>query len=236
MSRASTTEMSRAIAASPERRRARKRLRRVLIAAILGTSALLCVLLTLASARPGWYQPRSVDFATLAADKAALLDLENTISDALNAGRSVDIELRADQVNRWLAAAREIGAGMWSPPAEIQQPAVRFRDGTIDLAAVCTAGGVPAILGASGAVRIEGDTIVLSGAVGRVGRLPIPLAWVRALGAKLPAAGDAARSGSGDLVWKNEFTWENGRRRFRVVLCRVETGVVRVELAPLASR
>jgi hypothetical protein len=185
------------------------------------------VALAAASCRPAWYQPASVDFRTLPADKAALAAIENEISAALNAGRPVSVELKEAQVNRWLAAHHDLLAGVVMLPPELQRPCLRFSPAGIEAAAAVQLGAWSSIVSIRGFPRIDGDYLVLEEPGARVGRLGLPLAWILDrlnLGATAnPAPG---------LRWSRTFVWTNGLRPCQLMKVELGHGTVHLTLAP----
>lgn len=215
----------------------RTRLRRgaILLAALLtGVGILLPAGLT---CRPSWYSTPQIDHNRLEEDKRALAALVDGISAELNAGRTVRVTLMQDQLNRWLTARREIWDVWPGVPARsldlLLDPVVLIESGgRLRIAGLADWRGwrVPlafaATLAASdGYMRVEKYDA-------KAGLWPIPRQWIPR---QLIAAsrGAASQSDSGAILVENEFTWPNGKVRYRVVEMRTETGAMFITLQPL---
>jgi hypothetical protein len=188
--------------------------------------------------RPGWYRPTSVDHSRLRADKAALADLQEQISAALNSGREVRFQLHEDQLNRWLAARAEIWPESATELDRWQHPQVSMADGHIRLAATATCGSFQAIVALTCRVEVSDNEVVLRYDAFRLGALPIPRGWVSNLvgGGPAPSHPALRSGGSGTLVVVNGWTWPNGRRRCRLRSLAIAAGVADVVIEPCPGR
>ncbi len=205
---------------------------RSLIRLAAGISALGFIIAAGAAVtRPGWHQPRSIDFRVLPDDKAELLTLENRISEALNANHAVTVEIEEAQVNRWLAARQDLLANLIALPLDLERPSVRFDATGIRLATTRRVAGWNFIISAGGMPRISGDAVHLDDAHAAVGRLAVPLRWV--VSWLPPARSDKALLDLRNLRMNRLFVWTNGERRCQLTELECRPGVVRVTLAPV---
>ncbi|MBW7904116.1 MAG: hypothetical protein LC135_13750 [Phycisphaerae bacterium] len=204
--------------------------------AVLGVLALTGLLLA-AARRPAWYQPRSVDHARLAIDKAAAFRTVDEISAALNARQPIEFALDEAQVNRWLAARCEI----W-PDAELarltplERPLVHMLpDGTLRVAATVAAGEWRGVLALTFRFETAGDELVIHWTGVQFGALPVPRHWVSgAIDRFVPSQAAPLRAfDQGASRIPNRWTWPNGRRDFRIERLEVRAGEVLIRLAPL---
>lgn len=195
--------------------------------------------------RPGWYRPAAVDHELLRADKAALFALQDQISAALNAGRPARFELRAEQVNRWLAARAELWPEVGLDLGPLCDPLVRLGPGAVQAAATAGGGGLRAVLSLTWRVQVTPDAIVVEAAAARLGALPIPAGWAAGLWRDLPLEGVAGGPlagtarvtalGRSAVRIDNAWVWPNGRRRCRLAELRFSADVVTVQIDPLPA-
>lgn len=185
--------------------------------------------------RPAWYRPVPADPARLHADKAALVALEDEISAALNAGQPVRIQLREEQVNRWLAARTEMWPGLASDLGGVEDPWVSLADGVLRGAATIRRGTVEGVVALTGRVEVTEDTVVVRWDAAQLGAIPIPQKWVSYALARIPASVRAAvqQDNAGVVTLRNEWVWPNGKRHFRLRDSQVSNGVVDIVLEPL---
>lgn len=200
---------------------------------LLGGGALVC--------QPRWYSLAAVDYVRLAEDKRALIGLVESIGQAFQDSRSIEIKLTADQINRWIAARHELSPQDWieadlSALDQFSGLHVSFlSSGEIRIAGRVTLGsGFATILWAK--FRVEPDNDQIQIAIGRVGMglLPVPSALVdRALGPAVAARpGEVERTAHG---WRapNNLTWPNGKRHFRISAFSVSDNLGVLTLEPL---
>lgn len=194
----------------------------------------LCIALLVlgATCRPAWYVPAAVDVGRLRDDKAALLDIENRISAALNAKQAVRIEVTAAQVNRWLAAREEFDPFAQLNLGPLQRPMVDLRQGAVRGAATVPWQGARPVVQFAVRPVLTADTLQLEIVGVRLGVVPIPRTW---LAAALDAAGrnGGERSGA-TLILPRTGTWPNGKCPFRVREVTVGEGALTFVLEPLA--
>lgn len=217
--------------AQSRRRRRQRRTAKLAGLAFIGAG----ILLTLAvSCRPRWYQPVAVDASRLPADKAALAELQDRISAALNAGQAIRVRLTEDQVNRWLA-----GRGALEPVATVdlgpfQDPAVRFLDGCVRVGGRLEQGVLRGVASVTIRAAVDGGRLSVTYDWPRLGVVPVPAGWFAGLaiptGPDAPEFIQAPRAGM--LEVRNRFVWPNGRRRCRVTDIAVRPGVMEIALEP----
>lgn len=213
------------------------RRRRTLLAAAGTLVVSAAALLAVASCRPAWYRPSSIDFNLLEADKHAALGLVDAIGDALNRGRSYGFVLDGAQINRWLTARREIWpdaheveAGRWLRPQVDVLSAGRVR-----VAALLNPGALRAVVSVTLHLAADDDELTIRCDGVRIGALPVPVRL--AVGQLAPSVEAVLRDGDrldgGELKLANHFVWRNGRRPFRVGEVSIEAGRVHVRIDPL---
>jgi hypothetical protein len=216
----------------------RRRRRLVLIASgVLGVFVLILVGLLLAGTRrPSWYHPLPLDSARLHDDKAALADLQDQISAALNAGREARFELHEDQVNRWLAARAELWPQLAVDLGPFAQPQIRLRDGRLTLAVSTRAGGVPVVAVLGGSVDVAEDTLAMHWDPPKLGAIPAPRGWLSAALARLKTSPRITLDDrAGTIRLDNDWIWPNGKRRCRLRELKIADGVATVVLEPLRT-
>jgi hypothetical protein len=185
--------------------------------------------------RPQWYHPAPLDRSRLHADKAALANLEEQISAALNAGQEARFQVDEDQLNRWLSAGAEIWPQLAVDLGPFQQPRVLLRDGRIQVAARSRIGGVQVVAVLDCAVEVTEDTLVLHWKPPRLGAIPAPRRWVSDMLTR-HAIGTAVNTRVGTVTFDNDLVWPNGKRRFRLRELKIADGVATVVLEPLRTR
>jgi len=206
--------------------------------AVLATTAALTVLLIIvgcaATCRPGWYEPAAVDYERLRQDKVDLLQLQDDISAALNAGQTIEFTLAEDQVNRWITARGELWPDIGLDLGPLRDPVVHFAGGQIRLGATLSAAGFRPVLAVAcrGAASADNVRIELTGM--RIGVLPIPAgAFNDTLAASLKHSRlPATLPEAGVILLRNDFVWPNGKRRCRVATLEIGDGTVRVVIEP----
>lgn len=222
-----------ATAPSPHRRRARRRIA-VLLAGLALAAAVWAA--GAAACRPAWFQPVALDYSRLEADQLALNRIENQVSAALNQREPAVIELTDEQVNRWLAARRELWISDPLPELErIERPFVSFLGADVlRVAALVRAGDFALVASADLGVSVRDETLRLECRRARLGALPIPTALLRraldALAHGLPGTVSAAPAAAWEAP--SGFVWPNGKRPARIRALSVRQGVLRIEISP----
>jgi len=207
-----------------------------------GLSSLVTVVAVVAAAtcRPSWYAPAAIDVAQLKTDQKAVVDLWDAIGAALNAGRPIDFELRADQLNRWLAARQEL----W-PELEVEielegarDPQLQLLDGNrLRIGATAATGAADLVVSATLHLELSGDELRLQVESVRAGVLPIPRDRVLDPVRALLSTEDTARAAlvGHTITLRNRWVWRNGERRFRVRELAVSNGLARVSFEPIPN-
>ena len=210
---------------------------------LLTSAGLLLAVLTVGAAatcRPSWYTPTAIDQSRLQADKREFVNLVDEIGRALNAGQIVNIELREEQVNRWIAARAEFGSvlGYEIEVEGISYVQIVFLDGNrIRLGATATNLGLDVVLSATLRLELTSDGLLGHLESVRTGVLPVPSAPVLDPIREMLESDDAAvGSVSGKTIrLPKEGVWPNGRRHFRVRRLEISQGVARVSLEPVTG-
>jgi hypothetical protein len=186
--------------------------------------------------RPSWYQPVSIDFSRIQADRDRFVRLGDSIGDALNAGRSVEFMLDEAELNRALVGRREIwpDAGGWELEGA-RDPVVGISNEGVRFGAMTEArGGFRVVLSCMLGAEPAGEQVRLICRGVRVGALPVPA------GAILARVTDALQDGGSDIttdgdaiLLDNDWVWPNGKQRFRVEEIEFSEGKARIRLGPL---
>ncbi len=189
-----------------------------------------------ATCRPRWYTPVSVDYTSLPADKQALVALVDGIGDALNAGRPVEVRLEESQVNRWLAARREIEMDLSGLPLDLlERPCVQFLPGgRLRLAWPLEREGWQTVVTIEMRLTLKDGQVLMECTALRLGSLPVPRSWAH-------RAVTAALAGAEQPVWlerdglvrlPGRGVWQNGRRPFTIDRLTIEAGRMAFTLSP----
>lgn len=198
----------------------------------LGLLGLGCAI----SCRPSDYQPLTLDYARLDDDKRALSGVLERIGVELNRGRPVEFDLEESQINRWIAARRElpIDPGLLDVQG-LQKPAVRLLDGHVRLYGLTERSGWQSVVSLDVSLRIEDDAIQVTPARAAFGAAPLPafaMEAVRTTLAELLTPEGGRADGEGVAI-PNHAVWENGRRPFRFERIEITPGKARIRLAPI---
>lgn len=222
-------------------------LRRFLRTALLSLGSTLVLLIILGCAvtcRPSWYQPGAIDVARLEDDKRDLVRLLDGVGDALNQSLPIDIELDEAQVNRWIAARRELPLDLEDPAVaafadvlgQLESPCVRFLgDDRIRLGAMVEYAGFRTVAAASLKLVLEDGRVRIAPDGVSAGVLPLParalLRRVDEAVAGQGGAGPVFRDGAAEAP--DHGRWPNGKRPFRVARLSVVSGRLQARLVPL---
>lgn len=198
----------------------------------LGLVAMSCA----AACRPSWYAPASVDYTRLPDDKQALVALVDGIGDALNASRPIEVRLEQTQVNRWIAARREIEMDLSGLPLDLlERPCVQFLPGNrVRLASWVGRESWRAVVTVELRLSLEGNDVLARCTALRLGALPLPRVWAgKAAAAALESgAGSVRLERDGVVRIPGHGVWQNGKRPFRIVRLSIESGRAEVALVP----
>jgi len=200
--------------------------------------ALLIIGSCAVSFRPLWYEPQAIDRSRLEQDKQDLVNLFDGIGTALNTGRPVTVELDEAQVNRWLAARRELypeRGGVSLGP--VQDPTLEFMGRNRFRVAGRLGDTWGAVVSATGRFELTDDNFNVRLESVHAGALPAPLsllsrAFGPALAEHLPAV---RRSPEGGLSVPRRGVWPNGKRPFRLVAIEADGESLRLTLAPTGT-
>ncbi|MCP4592392.1 MAG: hypothetical protein GY842_16795 [bacterium] len=205
---------------------------------------------------PSWYVPVYVAHDQLDAVRADTARTYNRFGNRLVRRKTFDLKFNEDQVTAWINAREHIWpeSGGWLP-AWIEDPVVRFRAGSMVVAARIHADHVQFVGSAALTVEIGADDILVirlqrasAGALPiPVGLLAEPLAQLLRLEGRdldfmpLPVA-DAARyfresepvqALTEGVRRANRFIWENGRRPYRIADLKIDEGSLTLTIEPL---
>lgn len=189
-----------------------------------------------AACRPRWYTPAAVDYTHLPADKQALVALVDGIGDALNAGQPIEVQLEQAQVNRWIAARREIEMDLSGLPLDLlERPCVNFlSDGRLRVAWLAERRGWRAVVTIELRLTLKDDEVLVECTELRLGALPLPRDWAgKAVAAALEGAGYPVRFERNRVACiPGQGVWQNGRRPFRIERLTIEAGRMVLALSP----
>lgn len=213
-----------------------RRVRRwLVVSACVGVVGLAAVGLGV-TCRPATYRPTSVDAGRLRDDKAALAELQESISAGLNAGREVSVRLTEEQINRWLAGWAEIWPDAPWQRAGLRHPQVTLLDEAVRVGVTIDTGAWSAVITCSARLEVSASELALRCTGVRVGVIPVPAGWVLSAGAGSAPIEEAEARVVGDrLVRSNAWVWPNGHRHYRVSVCRVTPGQIEVVLQPVGG-
>ena len=220
------------------RREGRRRGRWRTISAIWGICSLLAsgVVVWTVLRQPAWYAPTPIDESRLRTDKSELSGLLDDIGAALNGGASIDVVLDEGQVNRWITARGEIWPEQQIEIVGLSDPVIQFlpRD-RVRVAAMATRGGVRIVLSAIFRLEATPENLRLHLESARAGRLPIPRGSLMRSLERLftaPEGGGGAVTGE-TIELRNQWTWPNGKRRFRIERLEIAEGQAQMTLQPV---
>lgn len=187
--------------------------------------------------RPSWYLPIAIDYSQLEADKRDLVSWYDRISGALNAGRSIEVQIDQDQLNRWVASREEMWPDLALRIKGAEDPLLRLRTGNrIEFGATVEHNGWKSVVSVRIGVAVEGRILARVEQV-RVGRLLFPLAVVWPLVVSRlnehPLA--AVELDGRTLRVFNEWVWENGRVPFRIGDLRVDDRRLQMRFDPITG-
>lgn len=187
--------------------------------------------------RPAWYRPIAIDYSQLEADKRDLVTWYDRISGALNAGRSIEVQMDQDQLNRWVASREEIWPDLALRIEGAEDPLLRLGTGNrIEFGATVEHNGWKSVVSFRIGVGIEGRILAKVEQI-RVGRLLFPLAVVWPLVVSRlnnhPLA--AVELDGRTLRVFNEWVWENGRVPFRIGDLRVDDRRLHLRFDPITG-
>lgn len=203
-----------------------------------GAAALLLAfgLIGAITCRPAWYVPASADFSRLQTDQSDLVRLADAIGRSLNAREAIEFTLPADQVNRWLAARRELFPEIVFPELDrlLVRPMIRIVPQGVVAAAVVELRGWPVVMSATLRPNLLEDAIEVELAEARVGRLSAPQVALDQIAAAIRRAQAPPQSsmGGGRIRLPRRLVWPNGKCRFSVARLDFEEDKVTVRLEP----
>lgn len=188
------------------------------------------------SCRPSDYRPVTLDYTRLESDKRALSDILERIGVELNHGRPVEFEIEEEQLNRWIAARRELPIDPAAFEVQgLQKPAVRLMDGKIRLYGLAERSGWQTVISLDVSVTPSSDMIRVAPVRAAFGAAPLPgmaMDTVRDTLKDLLTPEGAKMTADG-VELPNRAVWENGERPFRFESIEIKSGKAKIKLAPL---
>lgn len=200
---------------------------------LAGGLALAFGLVFCVTCRPADYRAAAVNYATLLADKKALVDLVDRIGADLNAGRACSFSFSEAQANRWLAARSELPFDLDRELPSVEGPCVRFLpDGIVRIAGLFQALGGGSVVTLDIRPTVDRESLRLTVERARLGALPVPPGiLVYRVGQLMSHDGSTGPQVIGPtVVLQSHNIWMNGKRPFRVrevmISGRVLSGVL----------
>ncbi len=240
------------------RRHAVKNLVERLLTVVLVVGPLTLAALWLAfQHKPGWYHPVKLDEAGAQRARSRAVSAADYVSDQMVARRPFDVLLSDRSVTEWLAALPTVWPDARDVlPRQVSDPALRFDDGRIRIAAYYSGRRWQAILSVDLELRVsdDGSDLLIAAKHVRGGSLPLPRAVFTAVLDQLANMPHDARDAFGDVAEtllstlervesidelfegvriKNRFVWFNGRRPFRIDSIHIDAGELRLRIEPL---
>lgn len=181
--------------------------------------------------RPAWCRPAAIDYSRLPADRRDLTNLIEQVSAALNARRETEVAISVAQLDRWLAARRELD--VWTQwPTELDQvESARIREaaGAIEIGATTTWSGVRVPVRASFQPSIKDGELCVDVRSAHVGALPAPVSLILSA---LPRPTARFRAAGSTIRLRSDWTWPNGRQRCHIRRIWLSDGILRMTIAP----
>ncbi|MBI5865510.1 MAG: hypothetical protein HZB38_13580 [Planctomycetes bacterium] len=202
----------------------RRRWRWLLLGSATLTLLSLLGLFFAVTCKPAWYQPAAVDYRVLDDDKRVLTNLADEIGDNLNARNAFDVRITQDQLNRWIAARREVPEIGVIDIEPFSQPYVDvLPDGAVRIGAIIRHESWRVVAALAARLDVQPDALRISLQSVHAGYARAPAAWiVGPLASALSRAGGSRTQIQDDvLLIPNDFTWPNGKVRFRI--SRIQT-------------
>lgn len=223
-----------------EHTQTKRRLRWPTLYAICSGALTLLVLVAIgmATCHPSWYAPPVIDRVRLKADKADFANLLDRIGAKLNGGDAVEFELSEDQVNRWFVARAEIWPALRFELQGVSGVQINLLDGdALRLAGTVSNGPLSVVLSAVARCRVDPAEVVIGIESLRAGKIPIPGGKVLTPLRQAIARGDSqtATMSAETVRLRNQWTWKNGNRPFRLERLEIAARMARVRLAPISN-
>src|SRR5262249_39714657 len=147
-----------------------------------------------------------------------------------------EIELREDQINRWVAERFEWPEGERLDFAPLQQPYINLLDGDrVRLAVLVEYSGLRAVMSLTLRPAITGEQLLIRWEAVAAGVAPAPRSLVEDVVQTQLAASKLGQhmTPDGAIRIANEFDWPNGHVPCRVESIHVGDGAVRIRLVSL---
>lgn len=220
----------------------RRRWRLILLLSSLGALLGLIGAGLAAACRPAWYQPTGLDWSRLRDDKRAFAQMFDDISKTLNSRQAIDVELREDQVNRWIAARTEIPE-LWMDSAgrsfdPFLDPQVTFLPANrVRVAATLQWDRWRVIVSCIGRLELVPDELRVHWESVKLGSLPVPVSWITHRLQTTPQISQTTGGWAGNEIHLPvEGVWRNGKRPFRIIRLETDAGTIRLRLEPLPKQ
>jgi hypothetical protein len=194
---------------------------------------------------PDWYTPARVAPQNIQAVKDDVTGAFNEFSEAVNRDEPFYMNLSQDQVNRWLAVRDEFGPEVRRYfPDWLSDPMVIVKRDRIGLAGTVSAEGFRSVVSLWFEVAIHGEQVhvKLTDVFGGTLRVPKAMVlnrirdWLEGSDPASDRAASRLRAIEQLLAGKeldNHFSWENGRRDFRLLALEAVDGGVRLRAQAL---
>jgi hypothetical protein len=210
---------------------------------VLAMASLLAVCLWLTVFRiPSYYKPPQVGPAEYQAVRDNLEAAYNDLNLAVQGSDEFDYVVEQDQLNRWIAARRQIWPGFQRyVPEKLDQPMVVFQDGRLVVSGLAPAAGFRSVLTLILSLRAEPDhlTVRLEGC--RIGAVPVPRHALGRFLDRLESSSTLPHGASPQellegLTIPNRFEWRSGGRLIRFEQIDLKAGRLVARIAPAPNR
>jgi len=195
---------------------------------------------------PAWYQPPAIGPQEL---RAIHDDLKGTVDQLtgylINSPEAFERRFTQEQINQWLSAREAIWplSRKWLPEM-LTNPFVSIEPDGIRLATTFRKGGLQSVLNARFTAEVSPRGIELRLVKVALGSLPVPSFVVRD---QLDRLDEQLKAGAGDngsakeglaglfrgIVLPNKYVWPNGKKPFRIIGLRFESGTCIATFEPL---
>lgn len=223
--------------------RSRLPVARILLFAAVAAGTVLAAFSYALMHTPRWYTPPVVAPHARQAVRNNLLSAEQAFTENLMAGGPFTYHLFAEDINRWIAARKEIYPLIDDlVPPLLEDPVVEFDNSRITVGGRYRIRDLSVVISIDITARIEQDSIVLKANAVKCGSVRMPLAFGR-VGLDLSIDRPENRTWPGSpRMWGSFLTgfhvgtrawWKNGGIDYQITGLAVEPGTLNLDVMPL---